>query len=89
MDPIVSFSTNTTTLVESEGSVLTFNFNVVGDIPDGGLPISLKVDANLDDANQWFFDFDAGRPSINSPNEGDVTLTRFARYAQCFDGRAF
>ena len=89
MTPIVSFSTNTTTLVESVGSVLTFNFTVEGDIPEGGLPISLKVDANLDDGNQWFFDFDAGRPSINNPNEGDVTLTPFARNAEGIGGRVF
>ena len=42
--PVVSLSTNVTTLVESEGSVLTFNFEVEGDIPEGGLPVKMDID---------------------------------------------
>ncbi|MEM0980846.1 MAG: calcium-binding protein [Cyanobacteria bacterium P01_H01_bin.58] len=43
--PVVSFSTDVTTLVESENTVITFEFEVDGDIPEGGLPISLDIDA--------------------------------------------
>ncbi|MEL6439900.1 MAG: calcium-binding protein [Cyanobacteria bacterium J06621_8] len=43
--PTVSLSTNVTTLIESESTVLSFDFNVDGDIPEGGLPISLDVNA--------------------------------------------
>ncbi|MEM9150594.1 MAG: calcium-binding protein [Cyanobacteria bacterium P01_F01_bin.3] len=41
-------------MVESEGSVLTFNFEVEGDIPEGGLPVSLDIDA---DNLLWITDF--------------------------------
>ncbi|MBE9215232.1 DUF4114 domain-containing protein [Plectonema cf. radiosum LEGE 06105] len=39
--PIVSFSVNTTTLNEEEGTLFTFNFSVNGAIPEGGLEIAL------------------------------------------------
>ncbi|NEP63536.1 MAG: calcium-binding protein, partial [Symploca sp. SIO2G7] len=41
----VSLSTDVTSLIESENTVITFNFEVDGEIPEGGLPISLDVDA--------------------------------------------
>ncbi|MGD1861998.1 MAG: calcium-binding protein [Leptolyngbyaceae cyanobacterium] len=43
--PTVSLSTDVTTLIESESTVIRFDFDVDGDIPEGGLPISLDVDA--------------------------------------------
>ena len=43
--PAVSFSPDVTTLVESENTVIRFDFEVDGDIPEGGLPISLDIDA--------------------------------------------
>lgn len=43
--PTVSFSTDVTTLVESENTVIRFDFGVDGDIPEDGLPISLDIDA--------------------------------------------
>jgi len=43
--PVVSLSTNATTLIESENTVITFDFEVDGDIPEGGLPVSLDIDA--------------------------------------------
>ncbi|MEO0688369.1 MAG: hypothetical protein AAFY76_25730, partial [Cyanobacteria bacterium J06649_11] len=43
--PVVSLSTDVTSLIESENTVITFDFEVDGDIPEGGLPISLDIDA--------------------------------------------
>jgi hypothetical protein len=62
--PTVSFSTDVTTLTESEGSIVTFSFAVDGMIPEGGLPVSLQIDAAQPD---WFFDFDNNsRPRTNA-----------------------
>ena len=64
VEPTVSFSTDITTLTESEGSIVTFSFEVDGAIPEGGLPISLQIDADQFD---WFFDFDNNsRPRTNA-----------------------
>ncbi|MEL6325306.1 MAG: pre-peptidase C-terminal domain-containing protein [Cyanobacteria bacterium J06626_23] len=63
-EPTVSFSTDITTLTESEGSIVTFSFDVSGTIPEGGLPVSLQIDA---DQLDWFFDFDNNsRPRTNA-----------------------
>ncbi|NEP60781.1 MAG: hypothetical protein F6K31_27965, partial [Symploca sp. SIO2G7] len=64
VEPTVSFSTDITTLTESEGSVVTFSFDVDGTIPEGGLPVSLQIDAAQ---LEWFFDFDNNsRPRTNA-----------------------
>ncbi|MEM9272651.1 MAG: calcium-binding protein [Cyanobacteria bacterium P01_F01_bin.143] len=42
----VLFSLSTNTAIETEGTVVTFNFEVTGgDIPEGGLPVNLGIDA--------------------------------------------
>ncbi|MDB9529335.1 Ig-like domain-containing protein [Oscillatoria sp. CS-180] len=38
----VNFSTNTDTLIESEGTLYSFNFDVDGDIPEGGSVVRLE-----------------------------------------------
>lgn len=56
--PTVEFSTSTTTLVESEGTVISFNFNVTdGTLPEGGLPISLDVDGGNAGEDLWIVEF--------------------------------
>ncbi|MEM6755260.1 MAG: calcium-binding protein, partial [Cyanobacteria bacterium P01_C01_bin.38] len=77
MAPIVSFSTNTTLLAESVGSVLTFNFAVTGDIPPEGITVNLEGDAarimqqftaaqtRFNDAGETFNRFDKGLVNNN------------------------
>ncbi len=42
--PEISFSVNTTTLSEEEGTLFTFSFSVNGEIPEGGLEVALGGD---------------------------------------------
>ena len=69
-EPVVSFTATPTTLVESEQGFVEFTFSVDGEIPEGGLPISLKV--NTTDPTQLFFiDFSAGDFEFES-GDGDI-----------------
>ncbi|MEL6353504.1 MAG: Ig-like domain-containing protein, partial [Cyanobacteria bacterium J06627_28] len=74
-EPTITFSTDTTTLIESEGTIVTFSFETAGMLPEvvldadgdyvsGGLPVTLQIDA---DQLDWFFDLDNGsRPRTNA-----------------------
>jgi len=75
VEPTVSLSTDVTTLIESEGTIVTFTLETAGTFPDvvldadgdyvsGGLPVSLQINA---DQLDWFFDFDNNsRPRTNA-----------------------
>ncbi|MEL7330658.1 MAG: pre-peptidase C-terminal domain-containing protein [Cyanobacteria bacterium J06560_2] len=83
-EPVVTFSVDTTELVESEGTVVTLSFSVEGTIPEDGLPISLNVDGS--DPN-WFFDFDnAARPSVNPDTGSFDSVTILGQNLQGIDG---
>ncbi|MEL7334541.1 MAG: hypothetical protein AAFN12_20010, partial [Cyanobacteria bacterium J06560_2] len=82
-DPIVTFSTDTTALVESESTVVTLNFNVEGPIPEGGLPITLNAEGS--DPN-WFFDFNnSARPSVNPETGSFDSVAILGREIQGID----
>ncbi len=83
-EPIVTFSTDTTALVESEGTVVTLSFDVEGTIPEGGLPITLN--ANGSDP-RWFFDFNnAARPSVNPETGSFDSVAILGRNNQGIEG---
>ena len=75
VEPTVNLSTDVTTLIESEGTIVTFTLETAGTFPDvvldadgdyvsGGLPVSLQINA---DQLDWFFDFDNNsRPRTNA-----------------------
>ena len=69
----VNFSVNTDTLIESEGTPLSFNFTVDGPIPAGGSVVRLEADVSQA-INQWnLFDLNLtgiqGQPVDVSPNQ--------------------
>jgi len=83
-DPIVTFSTDTTELVESEGTIVTLSFNIEGTIPEGGLPITLNAAGS--DPN-WFFDFNnSARPSVNPETGSFDSVAILGRELQGIDG---
>jgi hypothetical protein len=86
--PVVNFSTDVTTLTESENSLVTFNFSVDGEIPEGGLPIALNIENSSDPT--WFFDLNnAARPSVNPDTGSFDSVTILGREITGIDaGRA-
>ncbi|MEM9816614.1 MAG: calcium-binding protein [Cyanobacteria bacterium P01_D01_bin.6] len=81
--PTVNLSPSVATLVESEGAVLTLNFDVDGDIPEGGLPIVLDIDAA---SPLWINDFfNFSRTGANA-DTGEVESLFILRNPSGFGG---
>ncbi|MEM9696189.1 MAG: hypothetical protein AAGA56_26830 [Myxococcota bacterium] len=80
--PVVSVTASTTTVSEAEGTAITFNFTVEGDIPSEGITVRLESDADQimreftaaqvrfdDDLNlNWRFDDSVGESAVG----GDI-----------------